>query len=318
MMNKLNNALKTGLVLALSLSLLPSCSQKQSTTATLQGNVIVDGSSTVFPITEAVAEEFGKVHPQVRVTVGVSGTGGGFKKFLLGETDINDASRTIKDTEKAKAVANKVEYIEIPVAYDGISVVINPKNDWAKDITTAELKKIWNRDSSVKYWSDVRATWPKKELKLYGPGTDSGTFDYFTEAVNGKSHVSRSDYTKSEDDNVLVKGVAGDVGAMGYFGFAYYKENKALVKALPVDNGNGPVAPTMQTINDGSYAPLSRPIFIYVSKKSIAEKKHVREFVNYYINNVPVLAEQVGYVAMPKDKYSASLTLMNNVPSNAQ
>lgn len=306
------------LIVTLGLFFTTACSKKQTGGGQLSGNVIVDGSSTVFPITEAVAEEFGKVYPRVRVTVGVSGTGGGFKKFILGETDINDASRTIKDGEIAKAVANNVDYIEIPVAYDGISIVINPKNTWATSITTAELKKIWNRGSTVKTWKDVRPTWPNTELKLYGPGTDSGTFDYFTEAINGKSHVSRSGYTKSEDDNVLVKGVAGDVGAMGYFGFAYYKENKALVKALPVDNGKGPVSPSMKTINDGSYAPLSRPIYIYVSKKSVSEKKHVREFVNYYINNAPSLAEEVGYVSMPQDKYTSSLKLMNNIPSNAR
>jgi len=206
----------------------------------LKGTVKVDGSSTVFPITEAVAEEFGKVkkHRRVRVTVGVSGTGGGFKKFLAGETDINDASRPIKQKEIDKAQKNGVQYIELPVAYDGLSVVVNKRNTWVDYLTVAELHKIWKPGSTVKTWKDIRSNWPDQKIQLYGPGTDSGTFDYFTEVINGKSQVSRSDFTKSEDDNVLVKGVAGDKGSLGYFGFAYYVENADKVKAVPIKQGN--------------------------------------------------------------------------------
>ncbi|MFQ6615037.1 MAG: PstS family phosphate ABC transporter substrate-binding protein, partial [Fidelibacterota bacterium] len=206
----------------------------------LQGTVKIDGSSTVFPITEAVAEEFGKVreHRKIRVTVGVSGTGGGFKKFLAKETDINDASRPIKQKEIDKANKNGVKYIELPVAYDGLSVVINKKNTWVDYLTVAELNKIWKPGSAVKTWKDIRSNWPNLKIQLYGPGTDSGTFDYFTEVINGKSQVSRSDFTKSEDDNVLVNGVAGDKGSLGYFGFAYYVENRDKLRVVPIKQGN--------------------------------------------------------------------------------
>ena len=281
---------------------------------TLKGTVKVDGSSTVFPITEAVAEEFGKVkaHRRVRVTVGVSGTGGGFKKFLAGETDINDASRPIKQREIDKAKKNGVKYIELPVAYDGLSVVVNKSNTWVDYLTVAELHKIWKRGSTVKTWKDIRSNWPKKKIQLYGPGTDSGTFDYFTEVINGKSQVSRSDFTKSEDDNVLVTGVAGDKGSLGYFGFAYYVENKDKLKVVPIKQGDKkPVAPTMTTINNGSYAPLSRPIFIYVNLKS-AKKPEVREFVRYYLKHAKELVAEVGYVPLPDQDYQKYLDKFEN------
>lgn len=264
--------------------------------AKLRGKVKVDGSSTVFPITEAIAEEFGRKHPRVRVQVGVSGTGGGFKKFVKHQIDINDASRSIKGSEIQKAKDNGVEYLELSVAFDGISVVVNPENTWAKDITAAELKKLWEPGSKVKLWSDIRKSWPKEEIKLYGPGTDSGTYDYFTKAINGKSHVSRADFIKSEDDNVLVKGVSGNKYAMGYFGYAYYEENKDKVKALAVDG----VMPTPKSINDGSYKPLARPIFIYVSKKS-AMRPEVAAFVRFYLEEAEAIAREVGYIPMPKD-----------------
>lgn len=272
---------------------------------TLKGTVKVDGSSTVFPITEAVAEEFGKVkaNRRVRVTVGVSGTGGGFKKFLAGETDINDASRPIKQKEIDKAKKNGVQYIELPVAYDGLSVVVNKSNTWVDFLTVAELHKIWKPGSTVKTWKDIRSNWPNQKIRLYGPGTDSGTFDYFTEVINGKSQVSRSDFTKSEDDNVLVTGVAGDKGSLGYFGFAYYVENKDKLKVVPIKQGDKkPVPPTMTTINNGSYAPLSRPIFIYVNLKS-AHKPEVREFVRFYLKQAKELATEVGYVPLPDQEY---------------
>lgn len=271
--------------------------------AALAGEVRIDGSSTVFPITEAVAEEYRKVQPKVRVKVGVSGTGGGFKKFCIGETAINDASRPIKGKEIAKAKANKVGFIELPVAFDGITVVINKSNTFVDHLTSAELKKIWEPGSMVKTWSQVRSTWPDKPLALYGPGTDSGTFDYFTEAINGKSHACRPDFTASEDDNVLVRGVAGDAGALGFFGFAYYIENKDKLEAVPIKHGaDAPVSPSLITINNGSYKPLSRPIFIYVSSDAV-KRAEVRSFVDFYLTSAKSLVEQVGYVALPDEVY---------------
>ncbi|HVS13530.1 MAG TPA: PstS family phosphate ABC transporter substrate-binding protein [Thermoanaerobaculia bacterium] len=271
----------------------------------LRGTVAVDGSSTVFPLTEAVAEEFGAVEPRVRVTVGVSGTGGGFKKFAIGETDISDASRPIKPSEIELAAGNGVEFIELPVAYDGLSVVVNPENDWVDHLTVEELKRIWQPDSAVQTWRDVRPEWPAEKLVLYSPGTDSGTFDYFTEAINGQSGAIRTDFTASEDDNVIVQGVAGDRAALGYFGFAYLEENRERVRVVPIDSGTGPVTPSATTINDGSYSPLSRPIFIYVARES-AERPEVQRFVEFYLDNAAELAEEVGYVALPEDVYAAA------------
>jgi len=258
----------------------------------------VDGSSTVFPITEAVAEEFGKKNPGVRVTVGISGTGGGFKKFTVGETDISNASRPIKASEAAVAVKSGIQYIELPVAYDALTVVVNPNNTWCNSLTRAELKKIWEPGSKVRTWAQVRAGWPSRPIKLYGAGTDSGTFDYFTEAINGKEKASRSDYTASEDDNTLVQGVSRDVNALGYFGLAYYEENKSRLKAVSIDNGNGPVAPNAANVINGKYQPLARPLFIYVSKAA-SDKPHIAKFVRFYLANSPKLTRQVGYVPLP-------------------
>lgn len=272
----------------------------------LSGRIRIDGSSTVFPITEAVAEEFQGIHRKVRVTVGISGTGGGFKKFVAGQTDINDASRPIKKSEKQKAEKNGIDYIDLPVAYDGLSVVVNPENDFVDYLTVTELKKIWQPGSAVKAWSDVRPEWPNKTINLYGPGADSGTFDYFTKAINGKSQASRSDFTASEDDNVLVMGVAGDTYALGYFGYAYYKENKSRLKLVPVDGGNGPIKPAARSINDGSYKPLSRPVFIYVSKPG-SQKPEVKEFVRFYLKNAAVYSKEVGYIPLPDEDYKNSL-----------
>lgn len=280
----------------------------------LKGTIKIDGSSTVFPITEAVAEEFGKVkkHRRVRVTVGVSGTGGGFKKFLAGETDINEASRPIKQKEIDKAKKTGVKYLELPVAYDGLSVVVNKRNTWADYLTVTELHKIWKPGSSVKTWKDIRPNWPDQKIRLYGPGTDSGTFDYFTEVINGKSQASRSDFTKSEDDNVLVTGVSGDKGSLGYFGFAYYVENKDKLKVVPITQGNKkPVSPTMTTINNGSYAPLSRPVFIYVNLKSV-KKPEVRAFVHFYLEQAKELVKEVGYVPLPDQDYQRYLDKLEN------
>ena len=268
----------------------------------LGGSVRVDGSSTVFPITEAIAEEFRKVEPAIRVTVGISGTGGGFKRFTAGETDITDASRPIAPPEVEVAKQNGIEYIELPVAFDGLSVLVNPKNDFVSSLTVAELKRIWEPESGVHRWSDVRPAWPSREIHLYGPGTDSGTFDYFTQAINGREKASRPDFSASEDDNVLVQGISGDTDALGYFGFAYYAENRERLKLVAVDGGDGPVLPSPETILDGSYQPLARPIFIYVTTKAAA-RPEVQAFVRFYLTQAKNLVEQVGYVPLPDEVY---------------
>jgi len=277
-------------------------------TPALSGAVRIDGSSTVFPVTEAVAEEFQKLHRRVQVTVGISGTGGGFQKFCNKETDISDASRPISASERDACQKNGRDYIELPVAYDGLSVIVNPQNTWVTSMTTADLKKIWEPDAQGKVtrWSQVRPEWPDRPLTLYGPGTDSGTFDYFTEVINGRAKASRGDFTASEDDNVLVQGIAGDANALGYFGYAYYVENKGRLKLVAIDGGRGPVLPTEQTINDGTYAPLSRPIFIYVAKDA-ADRREVQEFVKFYLNQGRPLVAEVGYVRVPDRVYDAAL-----------
>lgn len=274
----------------------------------LAGVVSLDGSSTVYPISEAVAEEFLSVSPDVRVTVGVSGTGGGFKRFLAGETDINAASRPISDSEKEAAVANGIEYLEIEVAYDGLSVVVNPANTWVDHLTIAELQMIWQPGSTVDSWNDIRPEWPDQPIRLYGAGTDSGTFDYFTEVINGEAGASRADYTASENDNVLVTGIAGDENALGYFGFAYYQENQDKLKLVPIDNGggSGPIAPDHTTINNGTYAPLSRPLYIYLSKTGAA-KPQVRAFVEFYLEIAPQIVDEVGYIPLPAAIYQADV-----------
>ena len=270
----------------------------------------IDGSSTVFPITEAVSEEFQKAKKgAVKVTVGIAGTGGGFKKFCRGETDISDASRPILKQEMETCKQSGVQYIELPVAYDALTVMVNPKNDWVKSLTVSDLKKMWEpaAQGKVTTWSQVRSEWPNSPLKLFGPGADSGTFDYFTEAIVGKAKSSRGDFTASEDDNVLVQGIANDRNALGYFGFAYYIENQKKLKAAPIDGGKGPVLPSAKTVEDGSYQPLSRPIFIYVSKKSLDSRPEVREYVEFYLKNAPSLVKQVKYVALPQTAYTIGL-----------
>ena len=269
----------------------------------------IDGSSTVFPVTEAVAEEFQKAkRGAVRVTVGISGTGGGFKKFCRGETDVQDASRPILRKEMEDCKKAGIDYYELPVAYDALTVMVNPKNDWIKSMTVAELKKIWEpaAQGKITKWNQVNPAWPDAPLKLYGAGADSGTFDYFTEAVVGKSKSSRGDFTASEDDNVLVQGISNDKNALGYFGFAYYVENQAKLKAVAVDGGKGPVLPSAQTVENGTYNPLSRPIFIYVSKKSAA-KPEVKEFVEFYLKHAAPLVKEVKYVPLPASAYTTAL-----------
>ena len=275
--------------------------------APVTGDIVIDGSSTVYPITEAVAEEFQKANPGAKVSVAFSGTGGGFKKFCAGETDANDASRPIKTEDKpdAKSEAttckeNGVDPVELQVAYDGLTVVVNPQNTWATCMTTDELKKVWDQGSTVTKWSDIRADWPAESIKLFGPGADSGTFDYFTEVINGEVDRSRSDFTQSEDDNALVQGVAGEKGALGYFGFAYYEENTDKLKVVQIDSGAGCVEPTRETIASNTYTPLSRPLFVYPSMQSLA-RPEVAAFFQYYLDNVNTFVDEVGYVTAPAD-----------------
>ena len=269
--------------------------------------VKVDGSSTVFPITEAVAEEFQKAKKgAVKVTVGISGTGGGFKKFCRGDIDISDASRPILKKEMDDCKAAGIEYFELPVAFDALTVVINPKNSFIKTLTVAELKKMWEpgAQGKVTRWNQVNPAWPDAPMKLFGPGADSGTFDYFTEAIVGKSKSSRGDFTASEDDNVLVQGVSRDVNGLGYFGYAYYIENKDKLRAVPIVNEKGqPVEPSMDAVLTGAYSPLSRPIFIYVNAKSLG-KPEVREFVEFYMKHGSKLAREVKYVPLPDVAYT--------------
>jgi phosphate transport system substrate-binding protein len=277
--------------------------------ASAQAAIKMDGSSTVFPISEALAEEFQiSKRGKVRVTVGLSGTGGGFKKFCRGETDISNASRPILTAEMEICRAAGIKYIEVPVAFDALTVVVNPANDWAKTMTIADLRKIWEpaAQGRIKTWNQVRPNWPAQPILLFGPGADSGTFDYFTEAVNGKAKASRGDYTASEDDNVLVQGVESNKNALGYFGFAYYTPHKDKLTAVLVDGGKGPVGPSIETVVNGSYNPLSRPLFIYVKEASLA-KAEVREFVEFMLTKGPELVQEVGYVALPKAAYDKAL-----------
>ncbi|MEM2896383.1 MAG: PstS family phosphate ABC transporter substrate-binding protein [Candidatus Bathyarchaeia archaeon] len=271
------------------------------------GTIEIDGSSTVFPITQAVAEEFQKLNPDVRVNVGISGTGGGFKRFIMGETDISDASRPIKASEAESAKQNGIEYIELKVAIDGLAVVVNKGNTWVDYLTVEELRMIWEPESVVDSWDDVRPEWPNYPIHLYGPGTDSGTFDYFTEVIVGKEDSSRPDYTASEDDNVLVQGIAGDSYALGYFGYAYYTVNRDRLKIVPIDSGEGPITPTDETINAGKYKPLSRPLFIYVNKKAL-ERPEVKAFVKFYMENAEKLVAEVGYTPLPASVYQENLS----------
>jgi phosphate transport system substrate-binding protein len=268
-------------------------------------DIRVDGSSTVFVLSEAIAEEFTNAGNRARVTVGQSGTGGGFQKFCRGEIDINDASRTIRPPEVEACKTAGIAYQEIPVAYDGIAVVVHPAASWITDITVEELRRLWAPEAQGKVtrWNQVRPSWPDREIHLYGAGVDSGTYDYFTEAITGKEGASRGDFTASEDDNVLVQGVAGDELGLGFLPFAYYNENRQRLKVVPVDHGKGggPITPSFETIRDGTYRPLSRPLFIYVSEKSRA-RPEVQQFVDFYVATVGSLAQEVGYVELPKDR----------------
>jgi phosphate transport system substrate-binding protein len=293
----------------------PTTAASMESLSGLSGDIAIDGSSTVFPITEAVAEEFGLLTSgKVRVTVGISGTGGGFEKFCRGETQIADASRPIKASEVELCQQAGIEFIEIPVAIDGLTVMVNPDNDFVSCITVEELHTIWGPEAEgvVTRWNQVRPEWPDEKIDMYAPGVDSGTFDYFTETINGESQSSRGDFTASEDDNILVQGIAGDEYSLGYFGYAYYVENTDKLKALAIDGGEGCVTPSDETINNGTYAPLSRPLFIYV-RQDAAETPHVREFINYYLSpEGRQLAAEVGYIPFPDEIYDLALARFQN------
>jgi phosphate transport system substrate-binding protein len=277
--------------------------------AAFEGAVALDGSSTVYPISEAVGEEFQTTNPKARITIGIAGTGGGFQRFCAGEIDIADASRAIKPIEAEACKTKGIEFIELPIAYDGLAVVANAANTWVDCITTKELNTLWApaAQKTITRWNQVRATWPDKEIHLFGAGTDSGTYDYFAEAIVGKDKGTRGDFQASEDDNVLVQGIAGDPLALGFFGLAYYEENKGKLKLLGVDdenagNGTGCVQPTLATVEKGTYQPLSRPLFIYV-RKTAAETPIVAAFVQFYLEQAAALSAEVGYIPFPKDAY---------------
>jgi phosphate transport system substrate-binding protein len=280
-----------------------------------QSVIKIDGSSTVFPIAEAVAEEFQMSKKgKIRVTVGIAGTGGGFKRFCRGETDISNASRPILKEEMELCKAAGIKYMELPVAFDALTVVVNPQNTWVKSLTVADLKKMWepSAQSRVTKWNQVRSDWPAQPLMLFGPGADSGTFDYFTEAVNGKAKASRGDYTASEDDNTLVQGVENNKNALGYFGYAYYIAHKDKMRAIPIVNPKGKeVGPSIEAVNDGSYAPLSRPLFIYV-RDTAAKRAEVAELIKFFLTDGAKLAEEVGYVPLPPQAYKLALDHFNN------
>ncbi len=305
---KIISRVSMSLVTVLSLLIVIACSAiEEPEQGNLSGTIEIDGSSTIYPVSEAVAEEFGKLHKNVRVNVGVSGTGGGFKRFYAGETDISDASRPMKPGEIDKANDNGIKFHELKVGTDGLSVIVNLSNTWTDCLTVSELKKIWEPNSTIKNWNQVRSSFPDQKMRLYGPDTDSGTFDYFTEEINGEVQASRSDYTASADDNVLVQGISGDKGSLGYFGYAYYAENKDKLKVIGIDNGDGCVVPSANTIGNGSYKPLSRPLFIYVNATSLDKQPEVKEFVKFYMEHGKKLVDEVGYISLAASVYAENL-----------
>ena len=283
----------------------------------LSGEILIDGSSTVYPLTVAAAEDFRKEHPKVQIPVGISGTGGGFKKFAKGETVISDASRPIKDSERELAAENDVTFIELSVAYDGLSVLVNPDNDWATCLTTEQLNAIWKPDSEISNWNQVDPSYPDREIVLYGPDADSGTFDYFTEEINGDTGVIRHDFFPAVDDNVLVQGIAGDRGSLGYFGYAYYIVNSDKLKLVGVESGDGCIEPSEETINSGTYNPLSRPLYIYVNIDAL-DRPEVHAFIDFYLKNAADLADSVGYVGLPQEMYDEAMALVANSVAKRQ
>lgn len=298
---------------------LPSCGGRQQSESndTAQGTIRIDGSSTVYPITEAVAEEFRKELPDIKISVALSGTGGGFKKFGRGEIDINDASRPIKPAEDSLAKVNNISYTGLTIAYDGLAVVVNPQNDWVTSMTVAELKTLWSPEAqgTVMRWNQIRPEWPNEEIHLFGAGVESGTYDYFTEVITGKSHSSRGDFTASEDDNVLVQGIASDKYSLGFFGLAYYEENREKLKLIGIDDGNdangaGPILPSVETVKNKSYAPLGRPLFIYITNAAAA-RQEVKDFISFYLANVNTLSQEVGYIPLTEEETNAVVSQWN-------
>jgi phosphate transport system substrate-binding protein len=278
----------------------------------LSGRIRIDGSSTVAPLMTYTAEQFRKDEPGVRITVGVAGTGGGFERFCRGETDLSNASRPVKDEEQEICEKNGIRFFELQVANDGIAIVVNPKNDWAECLTVDQLRKIWEPGSKVRSWRDVDPSFPDEELHLFGAGTDSGTFDYFTEAIVGEEGASRSDYTATEDDNVTVQGVSGDKGALGYFGLSYLLENEGKVKAVPVDGGEGCVEPSVETVQTGEYKPLARPLFTYVREDALEEKPAVDPFITFLLDNEPRLARAAQFVPMTTEQLDRARTVLES------
>ncbi|MBM7701519.1 PstS family phosphate ABC transporter substrate-binding protein [Metabacillus iocasae] len=278
----------------------------------LEGNIAIDGSSTVYPIMEAIGEEYMATQPGVKVAVGLSGTGGGFEKFTKGETDFSNASRPIKDEEKAAAEENGIDIQEFELAYDGLSIVVNKENDWVDHLTVDELKKMWVHSGKAIKWSDIREGWPEEEVKFYSPGHDSGTFDYFNEVILEDEEMNEA-AVLSEDDNVLVNGVTGDKNSIGYFGYAYYAANKDKLKVVPVDGGNGPVEPNNETVMSGEYAPLSRPLYTYVNTAAIKDKEQVYDYAKFMLENAGPLAEEVGYVSLKQEEYDAQLETLEGL-----
>jgi phosphate transport system substrate-binding protein len=302
------------MALAVAFAWLAGCNRAPSSgAADSAASIKIDGSSTVFPIAEAVAEEFMTAGHRVRVTVGLSGTGGGFKKLCRGEIQISNASRPILAEEMEKCRAAGIEYLELPVAFDAITVVVNPQNTWVKTVTVHDLKKIWEPGAQGKLtrWNQIRPDWPDLPLMLFGPGADSGTFDYFTEAITGKAKSSRGDYTASEDDNVLVQGVESNKNALGYFGYAYYASHRDRMRAVPIERETGAVAPSLETVANGQYQPLSRPLFIYVNAAA-ARQPEVRKFIEFYLNEGRALTQEVGFVPLPETASRAALKHFND------
>jgi phosphate transport system substrate-binding protein len=297
------------LLLAAATLMLAACGGDDNGGGGGSGTIRADGSSTVGPLATAAAERFQRENEGVRVTVGVSGTGGGFERFCNGETDLSNASRPIDEEEEQACAGEGVEYVQLEIANDALTVVVNPENDWAECLTVEQLKSIWEPESNVDSWRDVDPQFPDESIKLFGPGTDSGTFDYFTDEINGEEGASRSDYSASEDDNVIVRGVAGETGALGYFGFSYFEQNQDSVKAVQIDSGDGCVTPSVETAQSGEYKPLSRPLFIYAKTTSL-ERPEVRDFLTFMVDNATEISEAAQFVPPTEEQLEKSRTAL--------
>jgi phosphate transport system substrate-binding protein len=308
-------AVPAALVLSLGLALSACGSDDSGSDSGLSGDVVIDGSSTVFPLSSAAVEAFNADNPDVNISVGESGTGGGFEKFCAGETDINDASRPIKDEEIEACKEGEVTYDELVIANDAVTVVVSSENDFAECLTVDELNKIWAPDSEVSNWNQVRSSFPDEALKLAGPGTDSGTFDFFTDVINGEEGASRTDYEASENDNVIVQAVKGSKGGLGYLGYTYFEENADSLKAVQIDNGDGCVAPSAETVQDATYAPLARPLFMYPSQQSLTSKPQVKAFVEFYVNNTDSIAETARFIPLNDDQKAELKEAFDNLVS---